>query len=183
MNNPQASYPATVSRPLGGAIVKRPMLSMCAFVAVLVAVTGNASAAPGTLSYGPTIFGMVLAQSADPQPPELPKPPAIPSEAEIKKLEAQKQIEAATEQTIHLLDVLHQKGETKLRVRESGGVEMIYGEDGEPISTMEADERAMEKRQRSSTRKENARLGFSIGLFLFISYLILRGQSGRMLSR
>lgn len=162
--------------------MKRPILSMCAFVAALVAVVGNASAAPGMLSYGPTIFGMVLAQSADPQPPDLAKPP-IPSDAEIKMLEAHKQIEAATEQTIHLLDVLHQKGETKLRVRESGGVEMIYGEDGEPISTMEADERAMEKRQRSSSRKENARLGFSIGLFLFISYLILRGQSGRMLAR
>lgn len=98
-------------------------------------------------------------------------------------LEAQKQIEAGTEQTIHLLDVLHQKGETELRIKESGGVEMIYGEDGQPISRLEADERKLERRKRSAGRKENARLGIFIGFFLFFSYLILRGQTSRITGR
>lgn len=158
-------------------MVRQSAISMSAWVVVLAGVPASALATPIMQSYGPAILGTILAQSSDPQPPVLPKPPTIPSDAAKAMQEAQEKIDAAAIQTMHLLDVLHQKGETKLRIRESGGVDLIYGEDGEPISMTEADERAKESKKRSSYRKENGRLGFSISLFLFISYLILRGSS------
>lgn len=131
-----------------------------------------------------TAFGAaIVTQSADPLPPESPKPPIVPGEAREKIPSVPDSVDSGADQVIHLLDVLHQQSETKLRVKESGGVEVIYGEDGEPISAQEAQQRKSEINLKSSLRKSNARLGFSIGLFLFISYLILRGQSGRMVAR
>ena len=146
----------------------------------LIGQGASAHTVPTALPASASSAAVILAQSNNPKLPDPPKPPVAPQESPERWPDVPKRVDAEVDQAVHLLDVLHQKSETKLRVMEQGGDVIIYGEDGEPVSAKDAHKRQSQVNIKSALRKSNARLGFAVSLLLFVGYLILRGNTNQM---
>jgi len=153
-----------------------------------------------------SIPGMILGQTPDPKLPEPPTPPGaledskrksppshpLEPEARQKELaedlkelaaEAPHHVNVTVDHAVRLLDVLHQKDEFKLRELEEGGEVIIYGEDGQPISIADARSGRSYVNINKQRGRGNGRLGVAVFALLFVGYLILRGNTGRVPSR
>jgi hypothetical protein len=110
---------------------------------------------------------------------QTPKPPSPPDDQPPDGSSLPKPPNAAREtvdQTIRLLEHFHQEKERQAAELESRGVTVIYGEDGRPISDVEAGERHRKALDRAETKTQNKRMAVWVLLLLVAGYFLLRQQ-------